>query len=120
VAGGAEITPSDATLAESVVVFKKLAGITIVSNEMVADASPEAAGVVGDGLARDLARKLEAAFFANTTTNGPSGLLSITPSTVDKGSSWTKVDPFTEAVFTAANQGAPVTRSSPARRMRSC
>lgn len=108
VAEGAEITPADATLTEAVVSFKKLAGLTIVSNEMVADASPEASRVIGDGLARDIARKLDAAYFANTTTNGPAGLLSITPSVVDTGGSWTGVDPFTEAIYAAAAQGADI------------
>lgn len=108
VAEGAEITPSDATLAEAVVAFKKVAGLTVVSNELIADATPEAAQVVGDGLARDIARKIDAAFFANTTTNGPSGLLSVTTATVDKGSSWTNTDPFVEAVYAAAGQGAAV------------
>lgn len=108
VAEGAEITPADATLTEAVVNFKKLAGLTIVSNEMVADATPEAARVIGDGLARDIARKLDVAYFANTTTNGPSGLLSITPSVVDTGASWTGVDPFTEAIYAAAAQGAGI------------
>ena len=37
------------------------------------------------GLARDIAKKVDAAFFADTTTNGPSGLGSLTTSTVDTG-----------------------------------
>lgn len=60
------------------IVPAKLAGLTIISNELAMDSSPAALQVVGDGLVRDLARKTDQAFFANTTTNGPAGLLSIT------------------------------------------
>lgn len=109
VAEGAEITPSDATLAEVVVAFKKLAGLTIVSNELMADASPEAAKIIGDGLARDIATKLDAAFFANTTTNGPAGIKSLTTSTGSAGGSWANGDPFTAAVFSAEAVGATIT-----------
>ena len=108
VAEGAEITPSDATLDEAVVAFKKLAGLTIVSNELINDASPEAAQIIGDGLARDIATKLDAAFFANTTSNGPSGLKSLTTSTASAGGSWANADPFTSAVFTAEGVGATI------------
>ena len=108
VAEGAEITPSDATLAEAVVAFKKLAGLTIVSNELLGDASPAAAQIIGDGLARDIAGKLDQAFFGNTTANGPSGLRSLTTSVVSAGGSWTNADPFTSATFTAEGVGATI------------
>lgn len=108
VAEGAEITPSDATLAEAVVVFKKLAGLTIISRELADDSSPEAAKVVGDGLARDIARKLDIAWFANTTANGPSGIKSVTPTVVSAGGSWANADPFTAGAFAAEAQGATV------------
>lgn len=108
VAEGAEITPSDATLTEAVVTPKKIAGLTIVSNELVADTSPTAAEVVGNGLARDVATRLDAAYFANTTTNGPSGIKSITTTVVSAGGSWTDVDPFTEAVYAVEGVGAGV------------
>ena len=109
VAEGAEITPSDPTLTELVVTPLKLAGLTIISKELADDASPEAAQVIGDGLARDIARKLDAAFFANTTSNGPSGLLSLTTSTaVEAASSFTTLDAFASAIFTAEGVGAQV------------
>lgn len=109
VAEGAEITPSDPTLAELVVTPFKIAGLTIISRELAEDSSPEAARVVGDGLARDIARKLDAAYFANTTTNGPNGLLSLTTSTaVEAASSFTTLDSFASAVFTAEGVGANV------------
>ena len=96
-AEGAEITVSDPTLTEVVVTPKKLAGLTVITNELAADSSPAALQVVGDGLVRDLKRKLDAAYFANTTTNGPSGLGSLTTATVDAGDTWTNLDAFEEA-----------------------
>jgi HK97 family phage major capsid protein len=109
VAEGAEITPSDPTLSELVVVPKKLAGLTIISRELADDASPEAASIIGQGLARDIARKLDVAFFANTTANGPAGLLSLTTSTsVESAASFTTLDAFASAIFTAEGVGAQV------------
>ena len=55
----------------------KVAGRTQVSNEAAQDSRPEVANQIGLGLARDIARKIDAAFFANTPTNTPSGLLSL-------------------------------------------
>ena len=105
VAEGAEITPSDATISETDVAFKKVAGLSIITRELSQDSSPAAAQVVGDGLARDIARKVDAAFFANTTTNGPAGLGSLTTSTVTSGAAFT-VDAFIEAIAAAAAVGA--------------
>ena len=74
-AEGAEITASDPTITEVLVTPKKLAGLTVVSNELASDSSPAALQVVGDGLVRDLRRKIDAAYFAAATpTNGPAGV----------------------------------------------
>ncbi len=91
-AEGAEITASDPTVTEVLVTPKKLAGLTVITNELALDSSPAALQVVGDGLVRDLKRKLDAAYFGNTTTNGPSGLLSLTTAAVDAGDAWTNLD----------------------------
>jgi HK97 family phage major capsid protein len=106
VAEGAEITPSDAVLEELVVTPKKLAGLSILSRELAEDFSPAASKVVGEGLARDLSRKLDTAFFANTTTNGPSGLLSLTTSTTV--AAYTSTDVFAAAIPEAETFGARV------------
>lgn len=103
VAEGAEISASDPTITEAVVTPKKLAGLTVISNELAADSSPAALQVVGDGLVRDLKRKLDAAYFGNTVTNGPSGLLSLTTATVDAGDGWTNLD-WAEAAKTEAEE----------------
>jgi HK97 family phage major capsid protein len=107
VAEGAEITPSDTTISETDVVFKKVAGLSIITRELSEDSSPAAAQVVGDGLARDIARKVDAAFFANTTTNGPAGLGSLTTSVVTSGSAFT-VDSLIDALAAAAAVGAEI------------
>lgn len=109
VAEGAEITPSDATITELTVTPSKVAGLTIISNELANDSSPEAAQVVGDGLARDIARKVDAAFFSNTTANGPSGLGSLTTTVVSAGGSWSNTDPFFEAIAAAENASTVTT-----------
>jgi len=102
VAEGQEITPSDPLLAELDIFPSKLAGLTIISAELAADSSPAAAQVVGDGLARDIARKIDAAFFNNLTSPAPAGLGSLTNvSTVSVGANWVSLDPFVDALAAA-------------------
>jgi HK97 family phage major capsid protein len=60
-AEGAEITPSEPTLTELTVTPAKVAGLTIISRELADDSSPQAARVVGGGLARDIARRIDQA-----------------------------------------------------------
>jgi HK97 family phage major capsid protein len=64
--------------------------------------------VVGNGLVRDLARKTDQAYFANTTPNGPDGLLSITPTPVDAGDAWTNLDAFEFAKSNAAQHNTVI------------
>mgnify|MGYP002652761377 CR=1 FL=1 len=109
VAEGAEIPTSDADVTETKVTPKKVAGLSIISVELASDSNPAAAETVGQGLARDIAKKVDAAFFADTTTNGPSGLGSLTTSTVDTGGTITNTDPFSEAISKAEQVGAQLT-----------
>lgn len=102
-AEGAEIAVSDPTLVEVDIIPKKLAGLTVISSELAADSSPAALQIVGEGIVRDLARKADAAFFANTTTNGPAGLLSIAANAIDAGDTWANLD-WAEAAKTNAEQ----------------
>lgn len=60
-AEGAEITPSDGTVAEVDITFSALKGLTIITSELAEDSSPAAAQVVGDGLVRDLRRQVDLA-----------------------------------------------------------
>lgn len=108
-AENADITASDATLDEITCTPSKVAGLVKISNELAADSDPDAAQIVGDGLARDIVAKIDAAYFANTTANGPSGLLSLTGvSEVDTGASVTNFDPFAAAISAAEQVGATV------------
>jgi HK97 family phage major capsid protein len=93
-AEGAELNVSDAVLDELSCVPKKLAGLVVITNELAADSSPAALGVVGEGLVRDIARKLDQAFAANVTTNGPAGLLSVATTAADAGDVYQNLDAF--------------------------
>lgn len=119
-AEGAEIALSDATLAEVSATFAKLAGLTIISRELAEDSSPEAATIVGDGLARDLARKLDGAYFGSNVTsvgppvvtnlNQPAGLEDLVGfNAVNAGAAWKDTDPFAEAIYDAESAGATLT-----------
>lgn len=109
-AEGAAITASDAATDEVDVIPKKVAGLTVISRELANDSSPEASKMIGESLARDIAKKIDAAFFANTTANGPDGLLSITYNAVDQaGASIANLDVFATAIAEAEQVGAQIT-----------
>ena len=104
---GSEIDVSEPDLDEINCVPSALKGLTVVSNELVADSDPSALEVVGAGLVRDLQLRLDSAFFGETVTNGPDGLDSLPDvSTVDAGSVITDLDPFAEALSKAELVGA--------------
>lgn len=103
VAEGAEISSSDSAVTQLTVTPKKLAGLSIISNELATDSSPAASQLVGDGLVRDMSRKLDTAFFAASTSNGPAGIAGVSGvGTVDAGAAYTNVDAFTAAEYKAA------------------
>lgn len=110
---GQEIAPSDPTLGELVVVPRKVAGLTILSSEAANDSSPAAAEVVGQGLARSVAAKIDEAFFGpGLAPPAPSGLGALTGFTaVSAGSTagatvYANTDPFAEAISKAQEVGA--------------
>ena len=105
---GSDITPSDAGVDEITVKPDKLAALSIISNELANDSSPAAKELVGASIGRDLARKVDAAFFADTTLNGPDGIESITYQTTTT-TTLTNTDAFAEAISLAENEGATVT-----------
>lgn len=110
VAEGGEITATDADFDEIVVRPAKVAGLSIISRELAEDSAPSAQALVGEGLAQSIANKIDAAFFGNTVTNGPSGLLSVTGlSVVDTGGTIANTDPFAEALSKSETVGAQVT-----------
>jgi len=107
---GSDITPSDPDVDELVVTPNKLAALTIISTELANDSSPAATELVGASIARDLARKVDAAYFAATTTNGPAGIAGTNHQVVEQDpAAIADLDPFAEAIALAANEGATVT-----------
>lgn len=108
-AEGAEIGTSDPKVDDVVVTPKKLAGLTILSNETVADTNPAAAAIVGEGLTRDIARKLDAAFFGSNKgaeSVQPEGLEDVVGvSAVTAPTAWEDADPFAEAIANAEGLG---------------
>ncbi|NLV77780.1 MAG: phage major capsid protein [Rhodococcus sp.] len=120
VAEGGEIPATDAVLDEIEVIPSKVAGLSIISRELATDSTPEAQQIVGNGLARDIAKKVDAAFFGtNITDDGPPivrdaarplGLLDVTGyQSVDTSGTITNTDPFAEALSKAETVGATVT-----------
>lgn len=105
----AELTPTDGTTSGVTVVPKKVAGIHRESLEIFEDSDPSTGDLIGKGLANSAARGLDAAYLGNTTTNGPSGLLSAAYTTVDTGASLANLDKFIEARFAAESAGSELT-----------
>ncbi len=110
VAEGAEITPSDPTLSELVVTPPKVAGLTVISRELADDSSPAAAQVVGDGLARDIARRIDQAAFAGLAAPAPAGLSTLSGvQAYVNGTAFANLDWAAQAISKAETVGATVT-----------
>ena len=113
VAEGEEIGASDPTVDDIVAEPAKIAGLTVITNELAADTSPAAAGIVGDGLVRDIARKIDVAFFGTKgiSTVQPDGLedlVGVTAVTHAGVTDWTDLDLFAEAIANAEAYGLNV------------
>lgn len=113
VAEGEEIAPSAANLRETASAFYKVAGLTVITRELAEDTSPSAANLVGAGLARDIARKVDAAYFGSRVLDEipnpeqPAGLEDLAGiNEIDAGNAWANTDPFAEAVYAAEGTGA--------------
>lgn len=110
VAEGEEIAQSIPEMAGLIVVPRKVAGLSVVSREMVDDSNPAAAQIVGDGLARDIVRRIDEAFFGKLPLPAPPGLESLPGVTaVNAGTAWANLDPFAEAIAKAETVGATLT-----------
>jgi HK97 family phage major capsid protein len=103
-----QITLTDPTTDELVVTPKAVKGLTQISNEAASDSNPAVADQIGRGLARNVAKKIDAAFFGNTVVNGPSGLLSLAGvNVVDTGTvTLASLDAFHQAKADALADGA--------------
>lgn len=107
---GAEIPLSESTLGEVEAAYKKLAGLSVISRELAEDSNPSAAQEIGNGLVRDIARKLDAAMFAGTAVaNAPAGLGTLAGTTeIPAPIEWTNLDPFKTAKLRAASLGTSI------------
>jgi HK97 family phage major capsid protein len=85
----------------------KVAGATQASSEMLADMDPAIADQIGNSIADQVIWSLDKAVLSSTTTNGPSGLLSLASTQVEPGAALANTDPFVEAVFAAQNAAVP-------------
>ena len=104
VAEGDEIPVSDAAIDEIIVTPRKLAGLSVISQELADDSSPAAVDTIGNGIVRDLSRKLDAALFSDAGANGPSGLATLSGiSTVSAGAAYASLDAFSDALYSAAS-----------------
>jgi HK97 family phage major capsid protein len=103
------IAETDGSTGEVECIPSKTAGLTLVGNESVDDTDPAIADQIGAALANQIARAVDAAFFADTTTKGPNGLLSLTSTAVDTGASLTNLDPFVQARYAALSHGSELT-----------
>lgn len=106
---GGTISESDATLDELTITPTKVAGITPITSELASDASPDAARIVGQGLARDIATTVDSAYFGNLIAPAQAGLESLTTQNdVVAGTTWANLDAFAEAIADAEQKGAMV------------
>lgn len=109
VAEGAEIPVDNLEVDELVIVPTKVAGLNYLTNEMVADSDPAVIEVVGAGLARDIARQLDRAYFGSAMADGPSGLGSLTGiQSVNAGADFVDLDWAAEAISLVQTVGATV------------
>ena len=110
VAEGADIPATSAGTDELLVTPRKLAALTVISRELANDSSPAAQQVVGESIARDIARKLDAAYFGAAVGAAPNGLGDLIGfGDIDAGAAWANLDPFAEAVYAADAEGREVT-----------
>ena len=110
VAEGADIPATSAATDELLITPVKLAALTVISNELANDSSPAAQAVVGQSIARDIARKLDVAYFGAAVGAAPAGLEDVTGfGPVDAGAAWSDLDAFAEAIYAADAEGREVT-----------
>ncbi|WP_349864129.1 phage major capsid protein [Leifsonia sp. WHRI 6310E] len=106
-----EIPLSEEAADSVLVVPAKIAGLSVIPNELANDTSPEAANLIGQGLARDIGRKIDAAFFGAKPAAGspqPLGLDALTAETVINADPTLGTDAFVDALAAAESVGAPV------------
>jgi HK97 family phage major capsid protein len=109
-AEAAEINETSPATDEIDVVPRKLAALTVISNELATDSSPAAQQVVGDSIARSLARNLDVAYFGAAAGEAPDGLEDLEGvNDINAGSAFEDLDPFAEAIAAADAEGRTLT-----------
>lgn len=108
-AEGEEIAPSDMEIDEATTRPSKVAGLTIITRELANDSSPAAANAVGEGLARDIARRMDEAFFGNLPAPAPTGLTGTGATVIATAAAITNTDVFVQAIAAAEGFGAAIT-----------
>lgn len=110
-AEAAEITASDPAADSVVAVPRKLAALTIVSNEAVADSMPSISDMIGESLARAMALKLDLGYFEGTGTapqirglKNVAGIQTVSMGT--NGAALTNLDPIADALGMLREQDA--------------
>lgn len=107
---GDEINPSAPQMGDVTVRPAKVAGLSIITSEALDDSSIDISTIVGSGLVRDIAKKVDAAFFGALTEPAPAGLETLTEvTTVAAGAAFTNLDPFESAVSAARSVNATIT-----------
>lgn len=106
-----EIAPSDPTVTDIEVVPAKVGGLTVISRELATDSSPAAAGLIGEGLARSIARQIDRAYFGALPAPAPSGLAALADADVHRvlaGTAPTDLDAFAEAQSLVEQDGTVI------------
>jgi HK97 family phage major capsid protein len=111
---GGVISASDPTMSEIIATPRKLAAITVVSNELIDDSNPGILEIVQTNLVRALALKLDLAAYEGTgTAPEPRGLKNVagigSVSLGANGATPTNLDPFADAIGVLAQANADAT-----------
>lgn len=106
-AEGEDLTGDATQFAELTVRPAKVGAVQLVSAELAADSSPEASALIGQSIARGIAKAVDKAFFGQLAAPAPQGLGYLADVTEVSGQ-LTNLDAFTEAITKAEQQGAVI------------
>jgi HK97 family phage major capsid protein len=114
VAEAATISATDPTLSENIATPRKLAVLTQVSNELIADSNPRVLDVLFRNIFRSLGLKLDLGFYEGSGSapeirglKNVSGIQSVSMGT--NGAALTNLDPFADAIGLLEGENAEAT-----------
>lgn len=109
-AEGGTITPSDPAYTDIPATPRKLASLTVVSNELIADSNPDVISLLEKQMTRALALKLDLGVFEGSGTPPEiRGLKNVVGITTDAAGVPTNFDPFAEAITVLESNNATAT-----------